>query len=239
MVPLGYDSGISQPPKGTILAPRARWAASSGEWRSVGVRVDAAGIDVARRALTSLSGQTTDQPVRAGISHPGSWRWRTTAGSGGPREPPAVPTLRRRWRRAGRVGTASRGRRAPRPSVAQAEIGDGRRQLGHHPAEGHDVEHGLAALEQVDDLLARVGQHRARSSITRLAVARSSPAERRQSMALPGGLQRHAGVEEALDHLELHQVGVGVPALGSAAPGLADRRDEAGRCGPSSRAAGR
>ena len=34
MVPVGYDSGISQPPKGTILAPSRRWAASSGERRS-------------------------------------------------------------------------------------------------------------------------------------------------------------------------------------------------------------
>ncbi len=36
MVPPGYDSGISQPPNGTILASRARWAASRGERRSVG-----------------------------------------------------------------------------------------------------------------------------------------------------------------------------------------------------------
>ena len=30
-MPVGYSSGISQPPNGTIRAPSARWTASSGE----------------------------------------------------------------------------------------------------------------------------------------------------------------------------------------------------------------
>ena len=34
-VPAAYASGISHPPKGTILAPSSRWTASSGEKRMI------------------------------------------------------------------------------------------------------------------------------------------------------------------------------------------------------------
>ena len=40
------------------------------------------------------------------------------------------------------------------------------------------------------------------------------------------------GVEQALDDLELEQVGVGVPPLGAAAPGLGDRRAQQVGPGP-------
>jgi len=30
-----YCTGIAQPPKGMSFAPRARWAVSRGEWRTV------------------------------------------------------------------------------------------------------------------------------------------------------------------------------------------------------------
>ena len=43
-------------------------------------------------------------------------------------------------------------------------------------------------------------------------------------MALPRGLQRDVGVEEALDDLQLDEVAVGVETLGAAAVRVTDRR---------------
>src|SRR5690606_34812847 len=111
-VPLGYCSGISHPPNGTILAPRARWTASSGEVRRVvtgrkaiaGRRGDpwvggvvAAPVDrcaVARTRLPSRAPRAGRALRAAGSGCVGSTTW-GGAGSGLPGRPPGAPPGRR------------------------------------------------------------------------------------------------------------------------------------------------
>src|SRR5690606_35405574 len=134
---------------------------------------------------------------------------------------------------------------APRPAAGQLvlrgvvdgaavgpfhrEVLDGPADLLHGPAHG-DAEHALAAAQQVDDLLGR------RALVDGGAVGEQGDArevaDAAAAQVLDGHadvLQRHPGVEQALDHLQDEDVLERVQPLRAGARGTADRgHDEPG-----------
>jgi len=91
-------------------------------------------------------------------------------------------------------------------------------------AEGHDVEHALAAAHKVDDLLARPGEDGAFGAEHEVRGGELTPAGAQAGDRPPRLAEVHPGVEELLDHLELDDVAVGVEALRARAVGVGERR---------------
>ena len=150
-------------------------------------------------------------------------------------------------RRHGQPRASRGGRRRDAPADGAAarvavvfDLQDRRVELFEHTRERHDVQHSLAALEEVDDLTVAVGQHRVgadQDEVRRRQVAAEPVAQALDGAS--GPLQRDAGVEELLDDLELDHVGVGVDALRAAARARRRWRAATVPCAPSSRAGDR
>ena len=106
-------------------------------------------------------------------------------------------------------------------------------QLLHHAGQRHDVEHTLASRQQIDDLAVGAGEHRAAPG--QHEVGRRQVRAQLLTQALDGpagGLERHPGVEELLDHLELEHVRVRVDPPGATALCRRQRRLQQARAGP-------
>src|SRR5258708_23773032 len=87
-----------------------------------------------------------------------------------------------------------------------------------HARDRHDVEHSLTVPDEIDELIAADREHRLRAAereARRREVFTEVVAQVRDPLAC--GLQRGAGVEEALDDLHLDAIAVRVQPLGSAA----------------------
>jgi hypothetical protein len=114
-------------------------------------------------------------------------------------------------------------RRTPRPGGSRRGP-DGQRE---------DVQHALALLQQVDDLLAAADEHGALAGDDEVH-ARDVLAEVVAQVAedLADRFEPDAGVEQRLDRLELEEVAVAVQPAAAAALGVGQRRPHQVRSGP-------
>ena len=103
----------------------------------------------------------------------------------------------------------------------------------HDARQGQDVEHALAAGQQVDELAVRRGQDRPAVRQDQLGGGQVDAEFATQALdRLAGLLQFEAGVEQSLDDLELEHVAVGVPPLAAAIPvaSVMEGRSRSGAC---------
>src|SRR5579862_6793274 len=100
---------------------------------------------------------------------------------------------------------------------------DGGVDLADDAGERDDVEDALAATQQVDDLFARAGKHRALGTDDEIC-RREVPARFAHAFDRPACvLQVDSGVEEALDDLQLEDVAVRIEPLGPRPPRVDER----------------
>src|SRR5690606_7184603 len=201
-VPVGYWIGISHPPNGAILAPRARWRLSSGDVCRLTGAEASAGAPWRSVPPPTVCGATPEVSAAAlGRRSPGG-----AAGL-------AVVRV---------VGALLRGK----------ELDDGGVALALHAVEGQQVEHALAlvAVHHVDELVVLPDEHGAvadHDELGRRQVLVQLLAQ--VGEGLPDGLELDPVVEQGLDQLQLEQVAVAVSAARAAAAGVGHRRaDEVG-----------
>ena len=106
-------------------------------------------------------------------------------------------------------------------------------ELFDHAGQRHDVEHALTTGQEVDDLAVGASQDRAgagQDQVGRREVGAEVLAQALDGAA--GRLQRDAGVEQLLDHLELEHVGIRIDPTGATALGGGDRRLQQAGTGP-------
>ena len=241
IVPFGYDSGISQPRTAPSWrpGPGGQHRAASGAEAGGLVRSMRSGRSDARTGhAAAASSCPADRPALAG------WR----LGRSGCFQRRGAPVRRDPWRRQYPGARAAAGS-PPAPVRRCGRTGARRRAPG---AVGGSRPRSVMAAASSDTtpprgtMLSTVwppwsrsmisspewASTEPRSSVTRLAVVRSSPARAEAVDGLAGRLQRHAGVEEPFDDFQLHQVGVGVAALRSAALGFGDRGVQQAGAGP-------
>src|SRR5690606_27681344 len=185
-VPVGYWIGISHPPNGAILAPRARWRLSSGDVFSVTGAEASAGAPPRSGLPPTVAGR----PPGASAPALGGWA----------RRPAGI---------VGIVGVAGLG--LALVALRGKELDDGGVDLALHAVEGQQVEHALAlvAVDDVDELVVLPHEHGAvadHDQLGRREVLVQLLAQ--VGERLPDGLELDAVVEQGLDQLQLQQVAV-------------------------------
>ena len=112
-------------------------------------------------------------------------------------------------------------------------LDDGRLELGDHAGQGQDVEHPWPPARRSTispSEWASTDRLPTRTSCDGGQVATQVAPEALDGLA--GLLELEAGIEQALDHLQLEDVAVGVAPLAPAAGGVGDRRTEQTGPGP-------